>query len=143
MSEQSNSRKPLEKVFLLGAGASVPAGIPAIKKMTTEFLKNKGRERRFTKTFSEIRHLPPSIHILTKVASEHFEKLDLEYLLRLILDLQDPKTRSLFESKHPQIKSITNEDLLEIKDLLESFIREKCENIKNSGISLAFRTISK
>lgn len=130
MSNEDKPDRHLSTMFLFGAGASIPAGIPAIDQMTKEFLEGKPRVRQLTEKISTREHLPPGVDLLCKITLDYFQKMDLEFLMSIIIRIQDEKERLLFEQKYSELKSLEQEELEEIQHSIERFIRDQCENIK-------------
>lgn len=131
--------KPLRTIFLLGAGASRPAGIQTIDQMTNEFLSNPKLDE--DHGGSEMSSKPPlnPIRQFFDVVRDYFGIMDLELIMSLILQLEEPKFRELFSKKYP----LTNElvwvedpdkfywkNMYNLKMLIQQHIRKECEKIK-------------
>ena len=77
-------------IFLFGAGASRPAGIPTIPEMTKRFLEEPLRlSDRLSVELSSYKNLVSDIQSLANVTQDYYRRLDLELIMSLILDLQD------------------------------------------------------
>jgi len=103
-------------IFLLGAGASRPAGIPTIPEMTERFLEEPLRlSDRLSVELSNYKNLVSDIQSLAKVTQDYYHHRDLELIMSLILELQDSEFRTLFESKYDEISNIDKTHLTLIK----------------------------
>lgn len=134
--EESESPKPPKIMLLFGAGASRPAGIPVIGEMTRKFLENPVDEIRDTGIgisrsykITRISDVKNYLSIIADLTDKYFQgKMDIELMMSLMLELEDPKFRTLFEKTYPDIKSMSLEALQLIKSLTEEHIRKSCEN---------------
>ena len=126
MSEESS----LKTIFLFGAGASRDAGIPTIQELTSEFVndpvKATGTLVKFGTTMTK-----EDITILSQVAEKFLGASDIEVIMSLILRLEDKKEKELLEGKFPELKKLGESKLYLIKDLIQGYIRKKCEDIKD------------
>jgi len=118
-----NEPPKLDTVMLLGAGASRPAGIPTINEMTAEFLEE------FPKNRIKKRVLP-YMNTLKKITKFQFEKVDLETIMSVLVRLEDKKYKELLESKFPQVKKMEIPFSEHVKQSIQEFIRNKCENLR-------------
>src|SRR5579864_8944966 len=124
-------------MLLFGAGASKPAGIPVIGEMTKNFLENPVEEIlntgiaiSRTNELANVSDVKKHLAIIADLTGKYFRgKMDIELMMSLMLELDDPKFKTLFEITHPSIKSIQPEGLRLIKSLTEEYIRKSCENI--------------
>jgi hypothetical protein len=129
-------------IFLLGAGASHPAGIPTIPEMTKKFLENPYRakdgdiRRSSNSNTPWVRRQFKAIETLSKTAQEHYGKdtPDLELMMSLILELQDSNSRKLFQSKYKEIAEIEDGELNTTRFLINDHIRKECENISSESV---------
>lgn len=152
VSTSEETIEPESKIFqtmlLLGAGASIPAGIPSIDKMTAEFLSNPlssiglGEQGNFLENEKAYRR---KFQTLANLSEQHYHRADLEIMMSLILQLKDSSSRELFGSRYSlwdlfrviknnraqQYSHDYNELLNDLKTKLEAFIRKKCEDIKS------------
>jgi len=55
--------------------------------------------------------------------------MDLELMMSLVLRISDKKEKQLLETTYPDLKSIDDERIQEIKNLIQGYIRKKCEDI--------------
>lgn len=146
--EELENPKIFQTMLLLGAGSSIPAGIPSIKKMTEEFLANPLKTGGFRETGNFLENekaYKRKFNVLSNISEKHYDTTDLELIMSIILQLRDYRTRSLFSSKYglfnlfrkikdgrAQQSSYYEEDLLDdLKTKLETYIRRACENIKS------------
>jgi hypothetical protein len=129
-----------ETIFLLGAGASHPAGIPTIPEMTKKFLENPFRvtdqsDIRSSKSDTPwVQRLFKDIETLSNTAQEHYGKSDLELIMSLILELQDSASRKLFKNTYKETAEIEDGDLNIIRNLINDYIRKECENIRSDSV---------
>ena len=73
-------------VYLLGAGVSIPAGLPDITNLTSEFFETHGHSDQ-GKNMNELR----------EIAKEYFRRDDIESFLSLCHKLNDPNDLELFK----------------------------------------------
>lgn len=107
-------------IFLFGAGISIPAGLPDISKMTTDFINSQdGRYRK-------------KVNDLIAVAGLYFERQDIESLLSLLHRLKDKKDQIMFKSMYSQISEVEDADISSLIISTQKFIREKLENIQST-----------
>lgn len=125
--------KQLKTLFLFGAGASRDAGIPTINELTKEFVDDPAKAVSSFFTFLDdgSSKIKTDITTLAEVTKEFQGKMDLELIMSLILRIEDKKEKELLESKYSQLKNIDEDRLREIKNLIQSYIRKKCEDIKS------------
>jgi len=124
--------KSLKTIFLFGAGASRDAGILTIDDMTTEFVSDPFKtDKPLTEVLApqSTDQIKDDVATLTKVTEKFYGKTDLELMMALILRLEDENEKDLLEGKFPELKNL--EGLPLIKELLQGFIRKKCEDIKS------------
>ncbi|MCH7561257.1 MAG: SIR2 family protein [Thaumarchaeota archaeon] len=126
MSEESS----LKTIFLFGAGASRDAGIPTIQELTSEFVNDPIGATGIPLT-ANTNTTKEDITILSKVAEKFRNANDIEVIMSLILRLEDKKEKELLEGKFPELKDLDESRLSLIKDLIQSYIRKKCEDIKD------------
>jgi hypothetical protein len=132
-----SSESQFKTIYLLGAGASKPAGIPTITEMTEGFLAHPTHMPLFETMIIALdpkETLPDDINTISRITQMHFSKLDLEYMMTLVLNLEEESSRSLFETRYPELKTITRSRLKEIKNLISSYIRAECEKIQVSSV---------
>lgn len=118
-------------IYLLGAGASHPTGIPTIPEMTEKFLENPYRvtdgdiRRSSNSNTAWVRKQFKAIETFSKTAQEHYGKdtPDLELIMSLILEIQDSTSRKLFKNTFEEIATIEESDLSQIKYLINDYIR--------------------
>jgi SIR2-like domain len=114
-------------IFLFGAGDSLPAGLPDIRKMTDEFFEMAQNDPELSKGESTI---SKKIQILKTVTNSQFsDRQDLESFMTLISRLGDNNENELYRSKYDELKEVTPSDLHTINAYVENFIRSKLENI--------------
>ncbi len=139
------TERHLSTIFLLGAGSSKPAGLSTITELTSEFVSDPIKAMGWTmylggsydqkvgksSTSYDETVIREKISYLAGVTKDFFKgKMDLELLMSIILRLKDENERKLFHANYPELKQI-NDGLLDIiKNLTESYIRKKCENIQ-------------
>ncbi len=128
MSEEQ--AREFQTMLLLGAGASIPAGIPAINKMTEEFFKNPIGNFVFDDS-QDMENLDTNLPIISKVTEEFFGQMDLELMMSLIIRMQDKQELELLTNKFSDLKKIKDDELRTIRQLIQFFIRKKCENIQS------------
>lgn len=147
----TNQPKTIEKpktIFLFGAGASSPAGILMISDMTKEFLDDpysiKGHDEIYPD--EPMLNTKNQIKQLSDIVQQHYGNMDLELMMSFILDLEDEKLNTMFENQYPSLAQLTKQNeftvdtpISHIKDLLQNFIREKCEDIKTTEYLWAFK----
>ncbi len=127
-------------IYLLGAGASHPAGIPTIPEMTKKFLENPYRVKDQSDIRSSnsntpwVQRLFKAIETLSNTAQEHYGKSDLELIMSLILELLDSNSRKLFQNTYKEIAEIEDGDLNIIRFLINDYIRKECENIRSDSV---------
>ena len=117
-------------IFLLGAGASRPAGIPTIPEMTKDFLEKPLRYSEST----NYTNLESDVTTLADVTQDYYGKKDLELIMSLILMFQDSQFRKLLESKYKEMAKIDEKHLGFIKNLINGYIRKECENIDSNAV---------
>ena len=146
----TNQPRTIEKpktIFLFGAGASRPAGIPTITEMTKEFIDDpnliKGHDEIPQDYDADIKK---SIKQLTEIVQQHYGNMDLELMMSFILDLEDEKLKTMFEKQYPFLAQLTKQNeftvgtpISDIKNLIQNFVREKCEDIKTTEYLWAFK----
>lgn len=139
-----NTPRQSTTIFLLGAGASYPAGIPLIDEMTDGFFRlikplstytsdEQNVEFPFGFNLGQLRQLteyPKKLETLRKVTEYSFGKVDLEYLMSTIIRLEDDRERNLFEMTFSELKAIDKKYLFLLKQAIQMFIRTKCEKVK-------------
>jgi hypothetical protein len=123
----------LKTIFLFGAGSSKPADLPLIDEMTVDFLKTISEEGKlpYSLTESDFR---PSIEVVKNVTRAHFGKVDLEYMMTLLINLGNDKNKLLFQSTYPELKSVDDKQISAIQISISKFIRSRCENFDASKI---------
>lgn len=118
----------LNIIFLLGAGASMPAGLPDMKRLTDDFLNSATQEK-----FDS--NILPKINTIKAAAFDFFrERNDLESMMTIIKRMEDVTEITILTTKYPDLKSITLEELKIITNLIENFIRNKLEAINKDSI---------
>lgn len=143
-----NERKDLKIIFLLGAGASKPSGIPTIKSMTDEFLEHPLLDTQKKHYLENEESYRRKFYMLSLIAGKTFEKSDIEYMMSVLISLKDANdTGQLIEQKldyyvdqllrvihngrlakkatYPKIELIND-----LQNKLEQFIRKKCETLQ-------------
>lgn len=147
-SNDNERRRTLKTIFLLGAGASQPAGIPTINKMTDDFIEhpliNKKTENLFLEDENAYRK---KFQFLSNIANWHFKKSDIEYMMSVLVSLRENneigqliKTkyyddfqkfkkqirngRVAREIKYDEVKFLTD-----LQNKLEQRVRDACESI--------------
>lgn len=150
MSQENNHI--LSTIFLFGAGASIPAGIPSIDDMTKEFLENPLKARKYQKQpnlLDDDKSYKRKFEVLLDIAFKQTGKSDLETIMSVIINLQNEETYHLFRSRYyDEITKLTRKiknnrqlikqsynlkDLLtDLRNKLEDYIRYKCESIKTT-----------
>lgn len=115
---------------MLGAGASEPAGIPLIRNITRGFLQNPIHLTSDLIKSLDHSKISSNIEILTKVTEEHYGKTDIELIMSIILELEDEKSKKLFQNTYSELKEINSEYLSAIKILINQYIRKECEKFE-------------
>ncbi len=108
----------MKVTLLLGAGASIPAGIPSIDGLTKEF---KSQLYSNYKKFA----------ILSRIAEEQFGKSDLETIMSLIVKLENKTYKETLTHQYEDLKKIGAANISQFKIDIQSHIRKKCEKITN------------
>ena len=123
--------KPLKIIFLFGAGASRDAGIPTINELTKEFVEDPAKAVSSFYTFpgEGASKIKTDVETLANVTEKFQGKMDLELMMSLVLRISDKKEKQLLETTYHDLKSIDNERIQEIKNLIQGYIRKKCEDI--------------
>lgn len=143
---------------MLGAGASRPAGIPTIDEMTKDFLDNPLRAQKgdprggfFTTIYMDSLAYSQKFHTLSDIVLNYYGRSDLELIMSFLVQLEDPKLKSLFENKYPELKSLFTisdiagenkiefSSLLEFKQLIEHYVRARCEKIDTIEYFIPFK----
>lgn len=137
----TQEQRNLTKMFLFGAGASSPAGIPTINEMTKNFLVNpikniNSDEEKITSvkfdTTITLGDLKKDLNRLADLTSKYFNgHMDIELMMSLMIELEDSKFRNLFEKTYPEIKLMPVPHLMFIRSIVEDYIRKTCENISS------------
>lgn len=143
---QENLPRPPSTIFLLGSGASKPAGLPIIDEMTKEFLddpsRNIGIDLAAEGEFLEFLRIPDNMSLLKDITCSRFPKYDLEYLMSMILLLEDSHEKELYELKFPKLKKIDKKILVNLKFAIQEFIRNKCEDIKSIDYLIPLKSMT-
>ncbi len=126
MSEENLSKT----IFLFGAGASRDAGIPTITELTSEFVNDPVGATGVAIT-PDTNTLKDDITLLSHVSEKFLGANDIEVIMSLILRLEDKKEKELLEEKFLELKRLDESKLHLIKDLIQGYIRKKCEDIKD------------
>lgn len=147
-----NSTRKIEKpktIFLFGAGASRPAGIPTITEMTKEFIDDPySLEKTMPQLYTQKVYLDTKndVKLLAEIVQQYYGNIDLELMMSFILDMEDEKLKTIFEKQYSSLTQLSkiNEGfgeikILHIKNLIQNFIREKCEDIKTTEYLWAFK----
>jgi len=123
----------LRIIYLFGAGASLPASLPGIGKMTEDFFTNIIHSN---KNLSEIEeHLREKVKVLEKITKESFDRFDLETFITLIVDLANNEYKTIFQKNYPDLENISKEDLQNIKLMTYGYIRQKLEGINSEVVT--------
>lgn len=147
---QENKSKRLKTIFLLGAGASKPAGIPTIKDMTEEFMEHPLLEpdkKHFLESEKAYRR---KFSFIAEIARTVFPRDDIEYMMSVLISLRennetgklirqeyrwsrlDKLTKEINKGKQSAYYHYDEKELLiDLQTILEQFIRKKCETIEN------------
>lgn len=141
MASIGEPEKELHKtIILLGAGASRPAGVLTIPEMTEAFLNNPLMLRRTfvgkELTNGERNEIKQILQTLSKITQDYHGKNDLEYIMTLLGQLEDPKYREYLKSKYPELGSALSfkgasedESIEDYKMMIQENIRHFCESI--------------
>lgn len=123
--------RSLKIIFLFGAGASRDAGIPTINELTEEFVGNPAKAVSSFIAFpgDGASKIKTDVEILANVTKKFQDKMDLELMMSLILRISDKKEKQLLETTYHELKSINNDRIEQIKNLIQMYIRKKCEDI--------------
>lgn len=114
-------------IYLLGAGASLPAKLPDIRTLTNDFFNES--ERQFGNN-----QIGNKISILKEVTNSHFPKRqDLESFMTLTKRLQYGDDYQLFLFRYEQLKEIDPSDIIRINKFAQDFIRIKLEDINKAS----------
>lgn len=97
--------KKYKAIYLLGAGASYPAGLPPMKEMTQDF----DSDSRSNRLNLRIEHQEEKITNLKEIVIDLYRQNDLEYLMTILIELGDEQKRSLYMSKYPKIKTFIDD----------------------------------
>ena len=116
-------------LFLFGAGASKPAQIPDINEMTKMFLSEPLRLADPDVKKKAYNDLKIDIEVLKCVTESYYGKVDLEFLMSLILQLGEKNFSDVIASKHEGIKKISQSNLDFLRVLINEYIRKECERI--------------
>lgn len=116
-------------LFLFGAGASKAAQIPDINEMTERFLKDPLRLADPDLKNKQYEALKSDVEVMAQITSNYYGRVDLEFLMSLILQLRESNFRDLVQYKYEGIKKITKEHLEYIRVLINEYIRKECEKI--------------
>ncbi|WP_159357666.1 SIR2 family protein [Candidatus Nitrosocosmicus agrestis] len=113
-------------MFLLGAGASVPAKLPSMAELTTSYYYSV--EQSFSTEEKE------AVRILKDVMNQTSTiRNDIEGLMSIVKNLEDEQYRDLIYSKFNDLKQIDTMTLNQINLKTQAFIRKSLETInKNS-----------
>lgn len=116
-------------IFLFGAGASLPAGLPVMKNLTDEFfdsIPQDGFDPNILKKINTI-----------KVAAFDFfrERNDIESMMTLIKRMEDATELEVLSTKYPELGKISAKELKIMTDYIQNFIRERLENVTKQSIS--------
>ena len=131
MSQNSARSKNLETIYLIGAGASLPANIPGIDLITKNFFEDVVHSDKKDRYFEK--SLKMHAKRLEKITNKEFQEPDLESFLTLIVDLEDDRYRKLIEYKY-QVKNITKAHLKNIKIGTHNYIRKRLECINSDTV---------
>ena len=114
-------------IYLLGAGASLPAKLPDIRTLTNDFFEESKRH-------FESNEIGNKISILKEVTNSHYpERQDLESFMTLTKRLQYGDDYQLFLYKYGQLKNIDHSDIITINKFAQDFIRAKLEDINKAS----------
>jgi hypothetical protein len=116
-------------LFLFGAGASKPAQIPDINDMTKTFLSDPLRLADPDVKKKAHNDLKIDLEVLKGVTESYYGKVDLEFLMSLILQLGEKNFSDVITSKHEGIKKISQSNLDFLRVLINEYIRKECERI--------------
>lgn len=128
---QSKDREKHKTIFLLGAGASVPADIPSIEGLTQSFWKNSLGVDPKTKINWEKHRAPIKFLDLTKICRSEMDRFDLETMMSLLVKLENKKYKDTLSFRYKELKTIGQESILDFKNKIQEHIRTNCEKIKN------------
>lgn len=160
--ENETRPKSLKTIFLLGAGASRPAGIPTINEMTDEFLEHPlgSKEDKQILYLENEKAYKRKFELLSKLAKSHFGKSDLEYIMSVLISIEDNnEVGQLLSSNYGGTLShlyrlIENgrmsrtyvydrkKLLKDLREKLEYFVRKKCESITDVDYLRPFVTLT-
>jgi hypothetical protein len=122
-------------VFLFGAGASTLVDLPTMDELWEDYFKNYQWDK-------------DEIAILENVMKKEYGKADIEYLLSMISELNDPIQRRRLDQIYPQIEASftsdnfvpstkpVNEKLESLRADVEGHIRKRLENIDRWKVGL-------
>ena len=138
-----DQQEQLKTLFLLGAGSSVPAGIPTIEKMTRDFVNDPIMLKSDSLIHSQYIHeenskLTKIFQALSDVAENRYGSGDLEFMMTILHQIEDKDSREFFETKYPSLKTLfdktKNDDEKREKiqsyiAIAQNYIRNVCEDI--------------
>jgi hypothetical protein len=115
-----------DAIFLLGAGASVPANLPSMPELTNMY------EKYVDKNFSQEEK---DIVQILKNALEQLPNIrkDIEGLMTLIRNLEDDYYSTLITSQLSELSDLDTQLLSQVNDKTQGFIRETLEKIGDTS----------
>jgi hypothetical protein len=116
-------------ILLFGAGASKPAQIPDMPEMTRRFLENPLRLADLNLRNQKYEEVNDDVKSLDEVSRSYYGKSDLEFLISLLLQLENDNFRDVIEHKYPRVRTVGQENLKFIRILINDYIRKECEKI--------------
>jgi hypothetical protein len=122
------SNNDFKVMCLLGAGVSIPAGLPGITNLTEKFFKEFHNDLHRNKVL-----------ILRDIAKDYYNRDDLETFLSILHKLKNPRDLNMFLKTYEVTEIIDEKDLVEIIHSTQKFIRENLEDIKTIDYLSHFR----
>src|SRR2546422_9786330 len=95
--------------------------------MTKEYLKSIKEQGKLpnSKTEADYRSM---IEVVANVTQAHYGSVDLEYMMTLLINLENAQNKFLFQSTYPELKSLDDKRIEELRISMSKFIRSCCEN---------------
>jgi hypothetical protein len=126
MSEQEDYKI----MFLLGAGASLPAGLADVMTLTKMFFKSLDESDELDDILKD------KTRRLSNSAFEHFApRQDLESIMTLVGDLNNGQQKKLFQSTYNQLETFSDTELKEINNFIHNYLRHILENVNADSVN--------
>lgn len=122
--------KEFKTTFLLGAGSSVPSGIPSIDGLTNSFWKKSWGVDPKNRFKWEKRGALMKFFELTNICKSEMGRFDLETLMSLLVRLENKKYKDTLTFRYEKLKTIGQDSISDFKQKIQEHIRKNCETIK-------------